>query len=220
MAFTEETLGFLSDLAANNNRDWFHANKKRYERDVKLPMLAFSAEMIERMREFDPLITMQPKDALSRINRDTRFSKDKSPYKTNVYMVITSGGKKDFGTPGLYFNLGAEQLFIASGLYMLEPDQLTAVRRHLLANPAELAEQLQNPAFVQHFGEIKGETNKILPAEFKEAAQTIPLLFNKQFFYWSEHPAPTALRPDLADWVTAHIRAAWPMNEFLKRAFV
>ncbi len=217
--FTQETLDFFADLANHNDRDWFHSNKKRYESAVKGPFQEFAADMILRMQELDPDISMLPKQAVSRINRDTRFSKDKAPYKTSGYIMISSTGKADLCTPGLYFNLGAKTMAIASGLYMLEPDRIAAVRRHLIANADELKLQLARPEFAKTFGGIKGEVNKILPPEFKEAAKDLPILFNKQFFYWAEYPATAGLRPGLSDWTMDHMRACWPMNEFLHRAF-
>jgi uncharacterized protein (TIGR02453 family) len=216
--FTEDTLAFYRDLEANNTREWFEANRKRYETSAKKPLEAFAAEMIGRMTELDPSITMLPKQAVSRIHRDTRFSKDKTPYKTSGYIVVSAGGKKAFATPGLYFNLGGDKMYIASGLYMLEPDQLAAVRRHLIAHPDELAARLADPDFQRLFGGIQGEANKILPAEFREAGAKLPLIFNKQFYYWKEYPATEALRDDLSDWVMEHMRGAWPMNQFLARA--
>lgn len=216
--FTEDTLAFFRELEQNNTKEWFEANRKRYEASVKNPLSAFAGEMTGQMLELDSTITMLPKQAVSRIHRDTRFSKDKTPYRTNAYIVVSSGGKKSFATPGLYFSLTGENVYVASGLYMLEPEQLAAVRRHLIANPQELAERLADPDFRRLFGGIKGEANKIVPAEFKEAAAKEPLILNKQFYYWSEYPGTEALRDDLPEWVMKHMRAAWPMNRFLVRA--
>ncbi|HZH99161.1 MAG TPA: DUF2461 domain-containing protein, partial [Fimbriimonadaceae bacterium] len=185
--FNPDTIAFLSELAGNNNKEWFEANRKRYEASVKKPMLEFAAEMIERMREVDSEITVLPKNAVFRIHRDTRFSKDKSPYKTNAGMVITRGEKHNPGVPGLYFHLDAEQMYIATGLYFLEPAQLRAVREHIAANLLQFERLLDDPVFKEHFGRIGGEKNKILPPELRDAAAQQPLLFNKQFYYWSEH---------------------------------
>jgi uncharacterized protein (TIGR02453 family) len=100
--FTADAVAFFKELEENNNKEWFEKNKKRYEASVKKPMLEFAAEMIERMRAIDPEITMLPKNSVFRIHRDTRFSKDKSPYKTNAGLVVTRGEKHNPGIPGLY----------------------------------------------------------------------------------------------------------------------
>lgn len=215
--FTLDTIEFLRELALNNDREWFAANKKRYEKSVKGPMLEFAGEMIERMRALQPGITMLPKDSVFRIHRDTRFSKDKSPYKTHAALVVTEGRRGDHSSPGLYFHLDGEHLAIASGLYMLEPADLQRVRMHIASNLEEFDRLLHDPEFVRWFGEIEGAKNKIIPAELREAAEKQPLIFNKQFFYWKQHPAQEALRDDLPDFVMSHIRAGWPMTQFLRQ---
>lgn len=216
--FTEDVVDFFRELELDNSRTWFEANKKRYERSVKKPMEAFAAELIERMKRFDPDLSMQPKDALFRIHRDIRFSKDKSPYKTNSGLSISRGGKHGFSTPGVYFHVDARSMGVASGMYMLEPAQIKAVREHIVAHPDELAALQADPRFVEAFGEIRGERNKILPPEFRAAATDQPVLFNKQFYYWSESPAEDIVRDDLADFVMSRYEAARPMNAFFERA--
>src|SRR6185312_15337879 len=118
---------------------------------------AFAAEMIGRMQQIDPRISMLPKDAVFRIYRDIRFSKDKTPYKTNAGMAISHGGKGDHTTPGIYFHMDARTLGVATGLYMLEPSQLQAVRSLLASEPAEFQKLLQDPKFKDRFGTIVGE---------------------------------------------------------------
>ncbi|MBI5706974.1 MAG: DUF2461 domain-containing protein [Armatimonadetes bacterium] len=216
--FTADAIDFLGELALNNNRDWFTKNKKRYEQSLKNPMLAFASEMIERMRAVDPEISMLPSQAVFRIHRDTRFSKDKAPYKTNAGMAISRGGKTEPGSPGVYVHLDPGCMAIASGCYFLEPPQILAVRKHIASNMVEFERLLADPTFKKHFGKVVGEKNKILPPEFREAAARQPLLYNKQFYYWAELAPETVLRDDLPEFVMEHVRAAGPMNAFLKAA--
>jgi uncharacterized protein (TIGR02453 family) len=213
--FTADAIEFFRELEANNSKEWFERNKGRYEASVKGPMLEFAGEMIERMREINPEIAMLPRSAVFRIHRDTRFSKDKSPYKTNAGMLVTRGDKRDPGVPGLYFHFDASIMAIASGIYSVEPAQLRALREYLAAHPEAFDRHLSDPAWKESFGEMAGDKNKILPPELKEAAQRQPLLYNKQFYYWREHPAREITREDLPDFVMRHIRAAQPMNRFL-----
>jgi uncharacterized protein (TIGR02453 family) len=215
--FTPDATQFFAELEQNNNKEWFEPNKKRYEASVKKPMLEFAAEMIERMSGIDPEITMLPRNAVFRLHRDTRFSKDKAPYKTNAGLVITRGEKHNPGVPGLYFHFDSSRMAVASGLYFLEPAQLKLVREHIAANLDEFEALLNDPAWRASFGEMAGEKNKILAPELKAAAQRQPLIFNKQFFYWSEHPAAEITREDLPEFVVSHIQAAQPMNRFLTR---
>ena len=110
--FTKEFNSFFADLAKNNKTEWFHANKKRYEEFVKVPFEEFVAEMISRMQKEDPEINILPKEAIFRINRDLRFSKDKKPYKEWVSAVISKFGKKDKSYPGIYFHIGTKGLML------------------------------------------------------------------------------------------------------------
>ena len=93
--FTSDYNKFFIDLAGNNNREWFHANKKRYEENVREPFKAFTQEMITRINADDSEINVEPKNCIFRINRDLRFTKDKTPYKMQMGAVIAKGGKKD-----------------------------------------------------------------------------------------------------------------------------
>lgn len=212
---TQDSIDFFRELELNNNREWFNANKKRYEASVKKPMEVLAEQLIQRMKQLDPEISMLPKDALFRIHRDTRFSKDKTPYKDHAGMLITSKGKQEFSTPGLYVHLGTRSFGVASGCYHLSTEQLKHMRSHLVANAGELQTLLSEESFRKKFGEIKGEKNKVLPPEFKEAAKELPLLFNKQFYYWAEHEAEEALREDLVDFIMEHMVVCKPLNDFL-----
>ena len=126
--FTADYLDFFKELAANNHKDWFDANRKRYEKSVKDPFKAFVQEMIDRVRAEDSSVQIEPKDAIFRVNRDIRFSKDKTPYKTQMSAIVSPGGKKDKTTPGIYMELGPENLKIYGGAHMLDKEQLLAIR--------------------------------------------------------------------------------------------
>lgn len=158
---------------------------------------------------------MTGKQAVFRIYKDVRFSKDKTPYKTNAGMHINSGGKGNLASPGLYFHIDARTMGIASGCYQLEPPALKKMRDYLAANLDEFQKHLDDKDFQKHFGGIKGEANKILPPDLKEAAAKQPLLFNKQFYYWAEHEAEAALQDNLDETLMAHMKACRKMNDFL-----
>jgi uncharacterized protein (TIGR02453 family) len=215
--FEQDAIDFFRELELNNNREWFEANKKRYESKVKMPMEAFAEHMIERMREILPGITATGKQSVFRIYKDIRFSRDKTPYKTNAGMHINDGGKGDLGSPGLYFHIDPRVMGIASGRYQLEPPALRQLRAHIAANLDEFEELLKDKEFVRYFGGIVGEKNKVLPPEFRDAAAKQPLLFNKQFYFWKEQDVEDALRDDLDEHIMAHMRACRKMNEFLTR---
>jgi uncharacterized protein (TIGR02453 family) len=125
------TIKFLKDLKKNNNKPWFDANRKRYE-EAKKDFENFIQQVIDALGKKDKTIAgIKAKDCLFRINRDIRFSKDKSPYKTNFGASINKGGKKAFSTAGYYFHLEPGQCFVGGGMYQPEPDVLKKVRQEI-----------------------------------------------------------------------------------------
>ncbi len=213
--FSNDFLTFYRDLAANNDRDWFHANRKRYEQNVKKPFERFVSTLIQEMRKTDPAIDLEPKDAIFRINRDVRFSKDKSPYKLRSSAIISRGGKKDHVSPGLYVEAGPEHLAVYGGIYMPEREQLAAIRDHIIRNPERFERLLGEKAFRTTFGTLHGDRNKILPKEMRSAAEAQPLLYNKAFYFYAHLPAETVLEPDVITRVMACHAAGADMAEFL-----
>lgn len=183
--FTEEYNSFFKELEANNDREWFTANKKRYERDVKKPFQTFIGEMILRMQEIDPACRIEPKDAIFRIHRDIRFSKDKTPYKTRMSAVVSRGGRKDTTLEGMYLEMGNKHIRMYGGVYQPDKDQLFKIRQEILYNQEEFNKLINGKAFKARFGEIQGEKNKRLPPEFAEIAEVQPLIANKQFYYYT-----------------------------------
>lgn len=193
--FLPDFLDFFKALAANNHKDWFDENRKRYEKNVKKAFEVFITDLIEQLKKDDASIDITYKDAIFRINRDIRFSKDKSPYKLNRSAIISPKGRKDKTTPGLYVEMGPEHYRIYSGVYQPDKEQLYAIRSYIVENETTFNKLISAKKFVNTFGAIRGEKNKILPKEFKEKAADIPLLFNKQF-YWFTTFEPTAIEQD------------------------
>ena len=125
------TIKFLKDLKKNNNKPWFDANRKRYE-EAKADFANFIQKVIDVHSKKDKSISaLKSKDCLFRINRDVRFSKDKSPYKTNFGASINKGGRKAFNSAGYYFHLEPGQLFIGGGVYQPMPPELNKVRQEI-----------------------------------------------------------------------------------------
>jgi len=213
--FTPEYNRFFKELAANNNKEWFDANKKRYESAVKKPFEAFVGEVIARIAKVDPRIRIEPKEAIFRINRDIRFSNDKTPYKLNRSALVSPAGRRDHNAPGIYFQLGADSVGFYGGAYQPEKDELQRLRERIMDEPKKFKALYQDKAFKKLLGEVQGEKNKILPAEFREAAAKEPLLYNKQLYYGADLPAKTVVDPKLADILMDHYHAMRPMSQFL-----
>jgi uncharacterized protein (TIGR02453 family) len=211
-------IDFFKQLSANNTSAWFAENKKTYEAAVKEPFRKLVDDMIMRIRKHQPEVLITAGDAISRINRDIRFSKDKSPYNTHVSANISSQGKKSKEEPGFFFQLSHDKVAIYGGAYMLEPGPLHKVRSAIAADPKKFATLCNDKNFKQKFGTIQGEKNKKLPDELKAAAEKEPLIANKQFYYTAELNAKTLLQPDFPDLLMEYYHAGKKMNDYLKAA--
>jgi uncharacterized protein (TIGR02453 family) len=213
--FKPDYLQFFKDLAANNNRDWFQANKLRYEASVKKPFEAFIADLITEIKKHDKSINITPSEAIFRINRDVRFSKDKIPYKLNASAVVSRDGRKTDGASGVYVELGPEKFAMAGGIYMPDKEKLLNIRDGIARNPKGLMKVLSDKTFVKVWGELQGEKNKILPAEHKIVADVCPYIFNKQFYFWTELDPEIILTDKLMKTVLTHYLAGKPVGDFL-----
>lgn len=212
---TADLLQYLYELSQNNNRDWFERNKPRYETTVKKPFEATVASIIQRIGAFDPAYAqLTPKDCIFRIYRDVRFSNNKTPYKTHVSASFSPKGKKT--DTGYYLHIEFGNLMIGGGAYSLDKPALHQIRTAIMQDPTTFRALLTEPAFVAKYGEIRGERNKVIPPEFKEAAKTEPLVTMKQFYFMAEMDPETILKPDFPDFVAEYYRAAQPLTEWLR----
>lgn len=216
--FTPDFLTFFKELAANNSKNWFDANRKRYERSVKNPFEMFISEMIARISADDSSVAITSKDAILRINRDIRFSKDKTPYNDYMAAIISAGGRKDKSIPGLYLRLGADEIRIYGGAHMVDANALERIRRAIATDFDGFEKLLNAPDFRTHFGTLHGEQHKRLPAILRFLAARQPLIANKQFYYYAILDAKHLLSDDLPDLIMSYYRAGKPINSFLRQA--
>jgi uncharacterized protein (TIGR02453 family) len=164
--FTEDFLNFFIELAPNNHKDWFDLNRKRYEESIKKPFYAFTQHVIDRIAQSDASFKdLLAKDCVFRINRDIRFSKDKSPYKLQYSAVIAPNGKKSKAVNGIYFEFGPEHLRVYGGIYEIEKEDLELMREGIANNLDEFQKIYNSKEFKSHFGKILGEKNKIIHYE-------------------------------------------------------
>ncbi len=213
--FNPAYIEFFKELAANNNKEWFQQNKKTYENEVKKPFEQFISALIEEIQKRTPEISITHKEAIFRINRDVRFSADKSPYKTEMSAVISKHGKKGNPCPGLYVSLSAEKAILGFGLKMLEKQQVTDVRNHIAQHADEFEALIHSEAFKSTFGEIQGDKNKRLPEEFRDAAERQPLLYNTSFLAMAEFEPAEITKPDFIDTALQVYDTSLPMASFL-----
>lgn len=182
----QQFFDFFKGLSQNNSKVWFDEHRSEYERYVKKPFALLVQDLIDRVREVDPLVLPMAKDAIFRINRDIRFAKDKTPYKTSTGAFVNRHGKKALGMPGLYFEVSHDRAGIAGGTYRPEPEQLERIRDLLMHEGPAFRKAIENKAFVNAFGVVQGEQSKVLPKEFKAAAEREPFIYNKQLYWWKE----------------------------------
>ncbi len=216
--FTPDFLQFFIDLAPNNHKDWFDLNRKRYEKSVKEPFKDFVEHMINEIAKTDQNFKgVEAKDCIFRINRDIRFSKDKTPYKMNVSAVVAPEGKKSKAVNGIYFEFGPEHVRVYGGVYEIDKDELLTVREGIANDLKGFQEAYSNPKFKKVFGTILGEKNKVIPKELKEAADQEPLIFNKQWYFYTQFDAETVLDPKLDQLLLDCFEAGKPVEHYFNK---
>jgi uncharacterized protein (TIGR02453 family) len=209
---------FFKDLSKNNSTEWFNTNRKTYEAEVKKPFAAFIDELIKQVNKIDPAVKIKASDAIMRINKDIRFSKDKTPYNTYVAAIVSVTGKKSKEYPGLYLQMGADKIMVFGGAYMVEKENLHSLRSSIAKNPAAFRKVISDAKFKKAYGEIQGEKNKVLAPEFKKIAEKEPLIANKGFYFMAELDAKLITSDKLMDEVMNLYKAGKPVNDYLIRA--
>ena len=212
-------LNFLAGLKKNNNREWFEANKKDYQKALK-EFESIIAQLIKELAEFDQLIgTLKPKDCIFRIYRDVRFSKDKSPYKPNFGAAISRGGRKS--NHALYYlHLEDNNSFIAGGIYMPPNDVLNKVRQEIDYNAMEFKKIISSSDFKKFFGELQGDKLKKAPKGYQPDDENIELLKFKSYLAVNNVSNQDVLKPNFIKYCLEVYEAMTPMNDFINRAIV
>ena len=220
--FVPDFNDFFIELASNNNKDWFDINRKRYEENIREPFKLFVGHLINEIAKKDKRFKgLEPKDCIFRINRDIRFSKDKTPYKLQVSAVVAPEGKKSKAINGVYFELGPEHLRVYGGIYELDKEDLLDVREAIADNPKKFKKIITNKAFVEMYGELKGAKNKIIPKHLKASAEKEPLIFNKQWYFYTEFSPEVIFQDDLDKIILNCYKVGEPLekyfNDIIKR---
>ena len=221
MGLTEAFYEFFIELSANNQKSWFDENRARYEREVKALFLTFVESVLVKMAAVDGRFSgMEAKQCIFRINKDIRFSKDKTPYKLHCAAAIQIGGRKEMGAGGLYIQLGPEECGLYSGVYMPEKDELMRIRGLIAGDLEGFNRVITDKAFVKYFGTVRGEKNKRIDADWVMAAAEQPLLYNKQFYIQHVMDAEDTLRSNFDDYVVEVWKASKGFNAFLQKGSI
>lgn len=212
----KSTLSFLDSLAINNSREWFHANKASYL-EAKENYETVVGEVLRIITGFDPIIKgLEVKNCVFRINRDTRFSHDKSPYKTNFGAFIVRGGKKNSDRfPGYYLHVEPGKGMIAGGAYMPPAPWLAAIREKIDGEPEKIHEIIEAEEFVRYFGSIQGDKLIKAPKGYQIDHPEIELLKHKSFHVMHSVPDSMLLHEGFAEYTGTVCRAMKSFNDFL-----
>ncbi|KQB44060.1 TIGR02453 family protein [Flavobacterium sp. L1I52] len=215
-----ESLQFLNDLRANNNREWFQDNKKRYEA-YKKDYHQLVADFLDAMKPWDSALEMlEIKDCTFRINRDIRFSKDKSPYKTHMGIWISSGSK-GLNKAGYYVHIDPNGSFIAGGFYAPEADDLKKIRKEIAFFYEDLEAILAEPNFKKEFGDFCRNEKYLLknpPRGYEKEHPAIEFLKLKSFETMHKFDISEVTKKDFVSKTTQKLQLLKPLNEFMNRA--
>lgn len=217
---TKESLQFLDDLKKNNNRDWFQENKKRYE-IFKKDYHQLVSDFLDVMKLLDPsLELLEIKNCTFRINRDIRFSKDKSPYKAHLG-VWMSAGTKGANRAGYYVHIEKGASFIAGGFYSPEAEDLKKVRKEIAFFHEDLEAILADKNFKKEFGSLDINENnslKSMPRGYEKDHPAIAFLKLKSFTATQKYDISEVTKKDFVGKMSQKLIALKPLNEFINRA--
>lgn len=217
VGFEKASIEFLEQLAVNNNREWFNENKTRYEEQVLDVALRFIQSMQDPLAQLAPHFTAIPQrmgGSLMRVYRDTRFSKNKLPYKTNIGIQFRHEQAKDVHSPGYYVHIDPGQVFVGVGMWRPESDSLLAIRQRIVARPSEWKTVLGDPKFRRHF-ELGGESLSRAPRGFDKNHELIEDIRRKSFIAVRNLDVGDSLGPRFQRTVETTFAAATPFMKFL-----
>ncbi len=218
--FTSETLRFLRGLKRNNDRDWFQARREIFERAVKAPMLALIEQLTPGIADYAPDHVRPAAKCLFRIYRDTRFSPDKSPYKTHLGAWWSHTGMPKTSGAGFYTHIGSTEFVVGAGAFMPEKDQTLAIRRHLLEHHVEWKSLIQNKKLLREFSVYDPMALTRAPKGFPPDHPAIQWIQWRQWGVTVHLPPEFALRPTLAADIEKRFRLAAPLVRFLNAPLV
>lgn len=211
----KSTFQFLKDLKANNKREWFLEHKDEYQA-AKENMVEFIQELIYGIARFDEsVLELNPKKCLFRINKDMRFSKDKTPYKINFGAVLLKGGRKIMHErAGYYLHIEPGNSFLAGGAYLPPSPWLNRIRENIVDDPKTLKKILKSSSFKKYY-ELEGAQLKTAPRGYEKDHPEIKLLRYKSFLAIHRMPDKIVLDPDFIKHATSAFKALKPFDDYL-----
>jgi uncharacterized protein (TIGR02453 family) len=218
--FSQDYIDFFKELSLNNEKSWFDENRKRYEESVKKPFQKFVNDLNQAIQHFDKNIDTDTKKAIFRINRDIRFSKDKTPYNTVMKAAFTNGGRKS-SKPAYYLGISYDHFGVGAGSFDLEKDALEKLRLAIAKKTDSFLSVINDKKLKSSFSEVHGERLKKAPKCYEETFEKCPIIANKQFYLMNQFPAiELILKDDFLDLVISEFEKAKSFNQFLLEAIV
>ena len=219
--FAKETVIFFEQLKKNNTREWFHDHKKDYEDVVKTPSMEFVTAMGKKLKEISPRINAVPQvnQSLFRLNRDTRFSPDKRPYKTHLGIWFWEGGRKRMECPGFYFHMGDGKLMLGAGMHifpkmLLNPFRDAVVDKKLGPLLKKTLSEISKKGYV-----ISGKHYKRIPRGYDDDHENAEWLMHNGLAAMAENKIPKEFYSDaIIDYAFSHFKNMSPLHEWLKEA--
>ena len=218
-AFPQAGLNFLKSLKRNNNRDWFQEHRTTYDESVKLPMLELIAALAKEFADFAPEIQVSPR-SLFRIYRDTRFSKDKTPFKTHVAASFSVKGLDRHEGAGFYFHIAPTELWIGGGIYRPPSDELRTVRDHIAANHERLKKIVEARHFKKLFGTLQGEQSSRMPRGYPADHPAEHYLRLKDVLAARELEPADSTKPKFLETLVESFRGMHPLIRFLNEPII
>ena len=213
--FPPEALAFFRSLARHNQREWFQPRKHIYDEQVKAPMIELVTELNQAMLEFAPAHVNEADKAIYRIYRDTRFSPDKTPYKTHIAAIFPRRGMQKHGAGGYYFSISHDEIEVGGGIYMPEPEVLLAVRTHIAERHEDFRRIAAASPIKKLFGAVQGEQLSRVPKGFCAEHPAADLLRFKQYLLFARLDPAVATTPKLLPELEKRFRALAPFLDFL-----
>jgi uncharacterized protein (TIGR02453 family) len=214
-AFTPKSLTFLRALARNNDREWFKAHKGEFVTHVQAPLHALIERLAIDFQDFAPDLACSPRESTFRQYRDTRFSEDKSPLKTNVAAYFPSRGLPKNEGAGLYVQVDAREVWIGGGLYHPSGPTLQCVREHIATNLRHLRAIVESPAFKRRVGAITGDTLTRVPRGYEASHPAAHYLKFKDLIGMRTFPGTFATEPTFYRTLVGLFRDLAPFVRFL-----
>ncbi len=215
--FTEKSLKFLRNLKRNNRREWFEARREIYEQELKQPMLALIEKVMSGMMEYAPGHIRPPQKCMLRIYRDTRFSSDKTPYKTHISAWWTRNGLEKTSGGGYYLHISPTELVLAAGVYMPPKEQLFAIRTHLREHHEEFKRLIEEKKLRKAMALHDPMQLTRPPKGFTPDHPASEWIRWRQWGVIANLPAEEALKPGLSTTVSRHFRLAQRLVDFLNQ---